>query len=74
MGVIECASGSSCWRELEYYKKEKIKNVKKLNHNEYTSIVSGNKDYNVYLNLDHPRKSTCNCPLAMAMGEWLDFG
>ena len=64
MGVIECASGSSCWRGLEYYKRKKIRNINKLNNNEYTSIVSGNKNYNVYLNLDQPRKSTCNCPLA----------
>ena len=64
MSIITMASGSSCWRGLDYYKSKKIKNIKKLNNNEYTSIVSGNKDYNVYLNLEHPRKSTCNCPLA----------
>ena len=64
MSIITSASGSSCWRGLDYYKSKKIKNIKKLNNNEYTSIVSGNKDYNVYLNLEHPRKSTCNCPLA----------
>ena len=64
MSIISIASGSSCWRGLEYYKSQKIKNIKKINNNEYTSIVLGNKDYNVYLNLEHPRKSTCNCPLA----------
>ena len=31
---------------------------------EYTSVASGTKEYNVYLNLEKPRKSTCNCPLA----------
>ena len=64
MGIIKSASRTSCWRGLEYFKSKKIKNIKKLNNNEYTSIVSGNKDYNVYLNLEHPRKSICNCPLA----------
>ncbi len=64
MGIISSASGSSCWRGLDYYKSKKIKNIKKINDNEYTSIVSGNKDYNVHLNLEHPRKSSCDCPLA----------
>ncbi len=64
MSIITSASGSSCWRGFDYYKCKKVRNVKKLNNNEYTSVVSGNQDYDVYLNLEHPRKSTCNCPLA----------
>ena len=64
MGIISSASGSSCWRGLDYYKNKKIKNIKKINDKEYTSIASGTKEYNVYLNLEKPRKSTCNCPLA----------
>ncbi len=64
MGIISSASGSSCWRGLDYYKTKKVKDVKKISDIEYTSIVSGNKVYNVYLNLKNPRKSTCNCPLA----------
>ena len=34
------------------------------NDNEYKSNVSGSKKYEVYLNIEHARKSTCNCPLA----------
>ena len=64
MGVIECASGSSCWRGLEYYKKKKIININKINVNEFYSEVIGNSNYNVYLNIKNPRKSTCNCPHA----------
>ena len=64
MGIISSASGASCWKGLDYYKSKKIKNIKKLNDMEYTSIVSGTEKYNVYLNLKNPRKSTCNCPLA----------
>lgn len=64
MGIISVASGSSCWRGLDYYKSKKVKNIKKINDNEYTSVVGGSQDYNVYLNLEHPRSSTCNCPLA----------
>ena len=64
MSIITSASGSSCWRGLDYYKRQKIKEIKKINDNEYTSLVLGSKNYNVYLNIQHPRKSTCNCPFA----------
>lgn len=64
MGIISSASGSSCWRGLDYYKDKKIKNIKKISDIEYASVASGTKEYNVYLNLKNPRKSTCNCPLA----------
>ena len=64
MGIISCASGSYCFRGLEYYKSNKIKNIKQVSDIEYTSIASGAKEYSIYLNLKHPRKSTCNCPLA----------
>lgn len=64
MGIISSASGSSCWRGLDYYKNKKIKNIKQVSDIEYTSIACGTKEYSVYLNLKNPRKSTCNCPLA----------
>ena len=64
MGIISSASGSSCWRGLDYYKSKKIRDIKKISDIEYTSIASGTKEYNVYLNLEKSRKSTCNCPLA----------
>ena len=64
MSVISSASGASCWRGLDYYKKNKISNLKKITDTEYTSKVIGTETYNVYLNIEHSRKSTCNCPLA----------
>ena len=64
MGIISSSSGSSCWRGLDYYKNKKIKDIKEISDIEYTSVVSGTKEYSVYLNLKNPRKSTCNCPLA----------
>ena len=64
MGIISSASGSSCWKGLDYYKNKKIRNINKVSDIEYTSTAFGNKEYNVYLNLEKPRKSTCNCPLA----------
>ena len=64
MGIISVASGTSCWKGLEYYKNNKIKNINKVSDTEYTSAAFGTKEYSVYLNLKNPRKSTCNCPLA----------
>lgn len=63
MGIIALASGNSCWRGLEYYKTKKVIKVNKINESEYSSIVKGTNNYNVYLDIEHPRKSTCDCPL-----------
>lgn len=56
--------GSSCWRGLDYYKSKKVIKLNKINENEYSSIVKGRNNYNVHLDIEHPRKSSCNCPLA----------
>ena len=64
MGIISLASGNSCWRGLDYFKDKRVIKLNKMNEVEYLSIVNGSNNYNVYLNMAHPRKSTCNCPLA----------
>ena len=66
MGLINVASGNSVWRGLDYFKENKVKKCKKINDFEYEGIVVGsNKEkYNVFMNIDHPKKSKCNCPHA----------
>lgn len=64
MWIISSASGSSCWRGPDYYKLNKVKNIKQINECEYESKVCGTDEYDVYLNLKKPRTSKCNCPLA----------
>ena len=64
MGIISLASGNSCWRGLDYYKNKKIIELNKINENVYESVVEGTDNYNVHLDIEHPRKSTCDCPLA----------
>lgn len=64
MKIISLASGNSCWRGLDYYKEKRVVELNKINENEYSSIVKGNNAYNVHLDIEHPRKSSCNCPLA----------
>ncbi len=64
MEIISLASGNSCWRGLDYYKKKRIIKLNKINENVYESVVKGTGNYNVHLDIEHPRKSTCDCPLA----------
>ena len=64
MGIISLASGSSCWSGLNYYKEKRVVELNKINEDEYSSIVKGSNNYNVHLDIEHPRKSSCNCPLA----------
>ena len=64
MGIIQSASGNSCWRGLDYYKEKRVIKLKKINDFEYSSVVKGTSEYNVHLNIKHPRKSYCNCPFA----------
>lgn len=64
MGIVSSASGASCWRGLDYYKNKKIKNLKKINDYEFTSTAIGTNNYDIYLDVSHPKRSTYTCPLA----------
>jgi uncharacterized Zn finger protein len=64
MGLIDLASSNSLWRGIDYYQSKNVKKIKKINDDEYDSIVSGTEEYNVHIDINHPRKSTCTCPFA----------
>lgn len=66
MELISIASGKSTWRGLDYYKENKVSDYKKINNSEYEGIVNGSngKKYNVFIDIEHPRKSKCDCPHA----------
>lgn len=64
MGILTSASQSSCWKGLDYYKNKKIINLKQISNHEYSSTAIGTNNYEVFLDIEHARKSTCNCPLA----------
>lgn len=66
MGLLECASGASVWRGYEYFKEKKVRSIKQLDENVFIATVQGglSSPYSVELHIDHPRKSTCNCPHA----------
>ena len=66
MGIIDLAGHKSVWRGMEYYKQNKVKFCKENADGTYDGEVegSGNETYRVHLDMSHPRKSKCNCPLA----------
>ena len=64
MALIDLASFNSLWRGMDYFELNKVKEIEEISDNEYKSIVSGSSDYNVFINLNHPRKSNCSCPFA----------
>lgn len=66
MGLLEIASSKSVWRGIDYYKEHKILSCDRVEEGIFDAIVKGSNDenYNVHVDSIHPRKSTCNCPLA----------
>lgn len=71
MGIISCASGSSCWRGLDYYKNNKVTKLNRITDFEFSAIIDWTKKYDVYLNIEHPKKSKCNYPLANGKKSYL---
>lgn len=66
MSLMSCASYKSLWRGYEYFKQDKVLEWMQESESEFYGLVGGSNGtyYNVYIDLDHPRKSTCNCPHA----------
>ena len=66
MGLLELASGNSFWRGYDYYKDGKVKSHHQISKYRYEGEVDGseNNTYSVMIDVDHPKRSTCNCPHA----------
>ena len=66
MGILECASGASIWRGYDYFKEKKVNNIEEIREDVFSAKVKGssNEEYSIELDIDHPRKSKCNCPYA----------
>lgn len=66
MSILTSASSSSVGRGYDYYKHGKVNNVKQLNDHEFEGYVDGSlkNPYYVKINIEHPRKSYCDCPNA----------
>ena len=66
MALIDLASNKSVWRGIEYYKQNKVTSFEVNKDGTYEGKVagSGSEEYLVHVDMEHPRKSTCNCPMA----------
>ena len=66
MGLLDLASGNSFWRGYDYYKDGKVVSNKKVSDSLYSGTVSGGgkNQYEVTIDLEHPKRSICNCPHA----------
>lgn len=64
MGILDLCSYNSYWRGYHYFKGGKVKEINKIGDDLYECFVEGTETYKVQLDVNHPRKSTCNCPYA----------
>lgn len=66
MGLLNLASYKSVWRGYEYFDNKYVITHIKQSPTEIKGTVcgSGQKHYDVFIDLEHPRKSKCNCPHA----------
>ena len=66
MSILTSASSSSVSRGYDYYKNKKVNNVKQLNDHEFEGYVDGSfkNPYYVKIDIEHPKKSYCDCPHA----------
>ena len=64
MGMLQIASYNSYWRGLDYFECKQVKKLTRLSEFVYDAQVEGTKLYNVLIDVNHPRKSTCTCPHA----------
>jgi len=65
MSIISLASGASLRRGYEYYNNGHVTLHTQLSEHEFQAKVKGNgRYYDVNIDIEHPRKSKCNCPHA----------
>lgn len=62
MEILYMCNATTNIRGYYYYKKGFVKELKQLDENIYSSVVSGTYNYNVILNLNNLRKCSCSCP------------
>lgn len=65
MTFYDSTSNKSLWRGIDYYKSGKVRKHAETEGGLRGTVDGSNGEtYDVVINLEHPRKSTCNCPFA----------
>lgn len=66
MSFLDIASYNSYWRGYHYYTDGFVHSIEKISDTQYKGKVQGsyNNEYEVFIDLEHPRSSTCTCPHA----------
>ncbi len=66
MSILSIASNASAWRGYEYYNGKKVLSWEQTGEHEFQGEVAGSEKepYRVVIDIEHPKKSTCNCPHA----------
>lgn len=65
MAFYDSASNKSLWRGIDYYKAGKAREFVKSVEGLHGTVDGSNGEvYDVTINLEHPKKSTCDCPFA----------
>ena len=64
MSFLDLASYSSYCKGIGYCQSKRVISYEKISDTLYKGIVRGSKDYEVEIDIEHPRKSRCNCPHA----------
>lgn len=66
MDLLSTASAQSVYRGYEYFEKNKVLKIEKEDETHYHGIVDGSAQniYEVMIDLEHPKRSKCNCPHA----------
>lgn len=66
MSIWSLASNASCWRGYDLYTEGKVTSYTKIGEYVYESFIQGTADepYHTVIDIEHPRKSRCDCPFA----------
>lgn len=64
--LLSCASGQSAWRGYDYYLNRRVESVEEIDSNQFQGKAHGSngETYDVFIDVEHPRKSSCTCPHA----------
>ncbi len=66
MSLLSSSSTESRWRGYEYFNRQHVSNVERLDDMRFRASVSGSQQdpYEVIIDLEHIRQSSCSCPHA----------